>query len=50
MLAFSVYDGYSQTEKETDSIVETTINALDEIVIARKKYYILKNLIVLFLM
>ncbi|WP_095928049.1 outer membrane beta-barrel family protein [Flavobacterium sp. ACN2] len=37
MLAFSVYDGYSQTEKETDSIVETTINALDEIVISKKK-------------
>ncbi|CAA9196221.1 hypothetical protein FLA105534_01016 [Flavobacterium bizetiae] len=36
MLAFSVY-GYSQTEKETDSIVETSINALDEIVITKKK-------------
>lgn len=36
MLAFSVYS-YSQTEKETDSIVETSINALDEIVIVKKK-------------
>lgn len=35
MLAFSVY-GFSQTEKETDSIVET-ITALDEIVISKKK-------------
>lgn len=36
MLAFSVY-GYSQTEKETDSIVETSINVLEEIVITKKK-------------
>ncbi|MCV9927259.1 TonB-dependent receptor [Flavobacterium sp. LS1R49] len=36
MLAFSVY-GYSQTEKEKDSIVETSINVLDEIVITKKK-------------
>ncbi|MBS7252816.1 TonB-dependent receptor domain-containing protein [Flavobacterium branchiicola] len=36
MLAFSVYS-YSQTEKETDSIVETSINVLDEIVITKKK-------------
>ncbi|RED25406.1 outer membrane receptor protein involved in Fe transport [Flavobacterium cutihirudinis] len=36
MLAFSVYS-YSQTEKESDSIVETSINVLDEIVITKKK-------------
>lgn len=36
MLAFSVYS-YSQTEKEKDSIVETSINVLDEIVITKKK-------------
>ena len=36
MLAFSVY-GFSQTEKEKDSIVETSINVLDEIVITKKK-------------
>ncbi|MFH7012121.1 TonB-dependent receptor domain-containing protein [Flavobacterium sp. FlaQc-52] len=36
MLVFSVYS-YSQTEKETDSVVETTINALEEIVITKKK-------------
>lgn len=36
MLAFSVY-GFSQTEKENDSIVETSINVLDEIVITKKK-------------
>nr|WP_199001476.1 outer membrane beta-barrel family protein [Flavobacterium sp. ASV13] len=36
MLAFSVY-GYSQTEKETDSIVETSINVLEEIVITKMK-------------
>ncbi|WP_166920907.1 outer membrane beta-barrel family protein [Flavobacterium poyangense] len=36
MLAFSVYS-YSQTEKEKDSVVETTINALEEIVITKKK-------------
>ena len=36
MMAFSVY-GYSQTEKETDSVVETSINVLDEIVITKKK-------------
>ncbi|WP_163408879.1 outer membrane beta-barrel family protein [Flavobacterium ajazii] len=36
MLAFSVYS-YSQTEQEKDSIVETSINVLDEIVITKKK-------------
>ncbi|OIV42906.1 TonB-dependent receptor domain-containing protein [Flavobacterium johnsoniae] len=36
MLAFSVYS-YSQTEQENDSIVETSINVLDEIVITKKK-------------
>lgn len=38
MFAFSAY-GYAQTEneKENDSIVETSINALDEIVIVKKK-------------
>ena len=36
MLAFSVY-GFSQTEKEKDSVVETSINVLDEIVITKKK-------------
>jgi iron complex outermembrane receptor protein len=36
MLAFSVY-AYSQTEKEKDSIIETSINALDEIIIVKKK-------------
>ncbi|OXB09043.1 TonB-dependent receptor [Flavobacterium plurextorum] len=36
MLAFSVYS-YSQTEKEKDSLVETSINVLDEIVITKKK-------------
>ncbi|MFD1603729.1 TonB-dependent receptor domain-containing protein [Flavobacterium artemisiae] len=36
MFAFSAY-GYAQTEKEKDSIVETSINVLDEIVIAKKK-------------
>ena len=38
IFAFSTY-GYSQTEqeKEKDSIVETSINALDEIVIVKKK-------------
>ena len=36
MMAFSV-SGYSQTEKETDSVVETSINVLDEIVITKKK-------------
>ncbi|WP_281235470.1 TonB-dependent receptor domain-containing protein [Flavobacterium gelatinilyticum] len=36
MLAFSVYS-YSQSEKEKDSIVETSINVLDEIVISKKK-------------
>ncbi len=37
MLAFSVYGFSQEKEKENDSIVETTINALDEIVISRKK-------------
>ncbi|KIC04037.1 outer membrane beta-barrel family protein [Flavobacterium sp. PL02] len=36
MLAFSVY-AYSQTEKGKDSIIETSINALDEIIIVKKK-------------
>ena len=36
MLAFSVYS-YSQTEQENDSIVETAVNVLDEIVITKKK-------------
>jgi iron complex outermembrane receptor protein len=36
MLVFSVY-AYSQTEKEKDSIIETSINALDEIIIVKKK-------------
>jgi iron complex outermembrane receptor protein len=36
MLAFSVYT-YSQTEKQKDSIIETSINALDEIIIVKKK-------------
>jgi outer membrane receptor protein involved in Fe transport len=36
MFAFSAY-GYAQTEKEKDSIVETSINVLDEIVIDKKK-------------
>lgn len=36
MLAFSVY-GFSQEKEKTDSIVETAINALDEIVITKKK-------------
>lgn len=36
MMAFSVY-GYSQTEKETDSVVETSITVLEEIVITKKK-------------
>lgn len=36
MLAFSLYS-YSQTEQENDSIVETSINVLDEIVITKKK-------------
>ena len=36
ILAFSVYS-YSQNEQENDSIVETAINALDEIVISKKK-------------
>ncbi|KAF2512611.1 outer membrane beta-barrel family protein [Flavobacterium foetidum] len=35
MLAFSVY-GFSQTEKEKDSIIET-INVLDEVVLTKKK-------------
>ncbi len=36
MLAFSVY-GFSQEKEKTDSIVETAVNALDEIVITKKK-------------
>ena len=36
MLAFSVYS-YSQTEQENDSIIETAVNVLDEIVITKKK-------------
>ncbi|AYN05358.1 outer membrane beta-barrel family protein [Flavobacterium sp. 140616W15] len=36
MLAFSVYAS-SQTQKEKDSIIETSINALDEIIIVKKK-------------
>ncbi|WP_417942658.1 TonB-dependent receptor domain-containing protein [Flavobacterium sp. RS13.1] len=36
MLAFSVYS-YSQNEQEKDSIIETSINVLDEIVITKKK-------------
>lgn len=36
VLAFSVCS-YSQTEKEKDSIIETSINVLDEIVITKKK-------------
>ena len=36
MLAFSVY-AFSQTEKEKDSIIETSVNALDEIIIVKKK-------------
>ena len=35
-LAFSVY-GYSQKQVENDSVVETAINVLDEIVITKKK-------------
>ncbi|MFB9078568.1 TonB-dependent receptor domain-containing protein [Flavobacterium procerum] len=36
MLAFSVY-GFSQEEKEKDSIIETSINVLDEVVLTKKK-------------
>ncbi|WP_348536996.1 TonB-dependent receptor plug domain-containing protein [Flavobacterium hungaricum] len=36
MFAFSAY-GFSQTEKEKDSIIESSVNLLDEIVIAKKK-------------